>query len=424
MEFITQPFGQVRLGEFLLSHLADPQWTLFRAAVAFVKRSGTRYLRQPLRDFSGRASVRISVGIDLYSTSREGLSDLLEATNEGQILVYHNNGPNTFHPKVYLFRSEQRADIIVGSGNLTGGGLFTNYEASLAVSLNLAVSEDGVFLKAAEAALDEWVQPQDGLCYVLTPGFLDQLVASGLVRSEAQLAEMQRAAASQQPPAAAPNAAGAASPDRTVVSTPALFATFPVPLPPTIPTAPALPASDIAQLEPEQEETEGVTAAAAEAVSGTPASVISVLSVDLPVPGSSNEVTITKYIRNAQPEFWGWPLLFAGPDPTTGQYRRNVRIRYGEQVIKAYLLDFPGRKPDGIKASADFRLGSIAPIVADLQQEDDLIVMSLSAEPDVDYLARVVHIVDSEHEQLMNGMQVYSRSRSTKGTYRKFRYVS
>jgi hypothetical protein len=50
--------------------------------------------------------------------------------------------------------------------------------------------------------------------------------------------------------------------------------------------------------------------------------------------------------------------------------------------------------------------------------------MSLSAEPDVDYLARVVHIVDSEHEQLMNGMQVYSRSRSTKGTYRKFRYVS
>jgi hypothetical protein len=52
MEFITQPFGKVRLGEFLLNHLTDPQWTAFRAAVAFVKRSGTQYIRQSLKNFS------------------------------------------------------------------------------------------------------------------------------------------------------------------------------------------------------------------------------------------------------------------------------------------------------------------------------------------------------------------------------------
>ncbi|MFZ0962470.1 MAG: hypothetical protein WAO35_16355, partial [Terriglobia bacterium] len=73
MEFITQPFGQVRLGDFLLCHFADPQWTVFQAAVAFVKRSGTRHLRRPLREFSRRAPVRISVGIDFLGTSREGL---------------------------------------------------------------------------------------------------------------------------------------------------------------------------------------------------------------------------------------------------------------------------------------------------------------------------------------------------------------
>lgn len=136
MQFITQPFGEVRLGEFLRAHLADPQWTAFRAAVAFVKRSGTQYIRQALREFSGRAQVKISVGVDLYGTSREALTDLLEAT-PGGVFVYRNNGPYTFHPKVYVFKSAERADVLAGSGNLTGGGLFTNYEASLAVSLNL-----------------------------------------------------------------------------------------------------------------------------------------------------------------------------------------------------------------------------------------------------------------------------------------------
>ncbi len=92
-------------------------------------------------------------------------------------------------------------------------------------------------------------------------------------------------------------------------------------------------------------------------------------------------------------------------------------------MIDAYLLDFPGRKPDGTKASADFRLGSIAPIVGDLHQENDLIVFSISTEAGVDYFAQVVRVGDPEHEQLMNGMQLYSRSRSQNGTYRKFKYV-
>ncbi|SRR6266478_3043353 len=80
MQFITQPFGEVRLGEFLLNHLTDPQWTTFRAAIAFVKRSGRQHIRHALREFSAKADVRLSAGIDMYGTSKEGLNDLLEAT--------------------------------------------------------------------------------------------------------------------------------------------------------------------------------------------------------------------------------------------------------------------------------------------------------------------------------------------------------
>ena len=417
MQFIIQPFGEVRLGNFLISHLADPQWAAFRAAVAFVKRSGTRFIRQPLRDFSETAQVRISVGIDMYGTSREGLSDLLEATPEGQIFVYRNNGPSTFHPKVYVFKSAQRADVLVGSGNLTGGGLFTNYEASLEVSLDLALPEDAAFLQIVEATLDEWSQPQQGICYALTPELLNQLVTSGLVRSEAQIALLQQAAAAQVPTVAATDTGGTTAPDTTAQIAPALFATVAVPPPPPIPAPPPVPQDTVS--EPEEI---GIVNPA-EALPGAPTFVISILTRDLPMENSSPEVSITKYIRDVQPAFWGWPSQFEGPDDR-GQYRRgNIRIRYGGDLCNAYLQQYPDQKPDGTKASADFRLGAIAPIVADLQQEDDLVILSVSNEPNVDYIAQVVRVGDDEHEVLMNGMQVYARSRSASGTYRKYRYI-
>jgi hypothetical protein len=242
MEFITQPFGQVRLGEFLLNHLADPQWAAFRSAIAFVKRSGTQFIRQPLREFSAHAQVKISVGIDFYGTSREGLTDLLEASPGGEIFVYRNNGPYTFHPKVYVFKSDVRADVLVGSGNLTRGGLFTNYEASLAASLDLAVPEDAAFLALVEATLDTWSQPQQGICYALTRELIDQLVASGLVRGEAELAAMQQMhapAPPQQPPA---GPGGDAPPAAPAAPAPPLFVTVAVPGPPPTAAPPVEPA--------------------------------------------------------------------------------------------------------------------------------------------------------------------------------------
>ena len=254
----------------------------------------------------------------------------------------------------------------------------------------------------------------------LTQSSWKQLVVSGLVRSEAELAARQKAAEAQQPPVEESDVESAVD----TVATIALFTAFAVPKPPAIPPSVKPNALTISPSDLQGEEAEAIVTAAAEAGPSVPTCVISVLSVDLPVQGSSNEVTITKYIRDVLPGFWGWTVLFEGPDATTGQYRRNIRIRYGQKLISAYLLDFPARKPAGTKASADFRLGSIAPIVADLKQEDDLLILSQSAEADVDYLARVVRVGEAEHEELMNGMEVYSRSRSNNGIYRKFRYLS
>jgi hypothetical protein len=371
MQFITQPFGEVRLGEFLLSHFADPQWTAFRAAIAFVKRSGTQHIRQPLLNFSNHGTVRVSAGIDLYGTSREGLNDLLNATPNGQIYIYRNNGPYTFHPKVYLFKSAQHADIIVGSGNLTGGGLFTNYEASMAAKLDLAVAADAAFLQIIEATLDAWSQPQAGMCYLLTPEFLEQLVAAGLVRSEAQLAAMQHAQPPV-PPAGAPAAgAGAGAPEGAPAAP--LFVSTAVP-----------PAPAIVQAAAQAEEVE-LAVEAAELPSaavlpppgivpyqgaGVNSFVMTLQNTDVGVgqttAGTSRrspEVFIPLAALDQHPDFWTFPAQFTPDtewDAAHPEHRRNglgkldrmdVPMRIG--VVQSVRMFFNPRK-------GDFRLGNEA----------------------------------------------------------------
>jgi len=371
MQFITQPFGEVRLGEFLLTHLTDPQWTSFRAAVAFVKRSGTQHIRQPLLNFTNHGTVRLSAGIDLYGTSREGLTDLLNATPNGQLYIYRNNGPYTFHPKVYLFKSAQHADVIVGSGNLTGGGLFTNYEASLAARLDLAVEADAVFLQVIEATLDVWSQPQVGMCYLLTPEFLEQLVAAGLVRSEAQLAAMQHAQPPAPPPGAPAAGAGAGPPGGAPAAP--LFVSMAVP-----------PAPAIVQAAAQAEEVE-LAVEAAELPSaavlpppgivpfqgaGVNSFVMTLQNTDVGVgqttAGTSRrspEVFIPLAALDQHPNFWTFPAQFtpdAAWDAAHPQHRRNglgkldrmnVPMRIG--VVQSVRMFFNPRK-------GDFRLGNEA----------------------------------------------------------------
>lgn len=69
MEFIHQPSGGDRLGDYLDDNLSRP-WTDFRAAVAFVKRSGTRHISARLSEFAraGRVELAGTAGAE----SKEG----------------------------------------------------------------------------------------------------------------------------------------------------------------------------------------------------------------------------------------------------------------------------------------------------------------------------------------------------------------
>jgi HKD family nuclease len=121
-------------------------------AVAWAKRSGLMLIEPELRAFrQGKRSLRALIGVDQHGGTIEGLRLALDLFTEAR--VYHDSNPRrTFHPKLYVVEASTRALAIVGSGNLTSGGLFGNHELSLSLDLDPRDRSDAAVL----AELRSW----------------------------------------------------------------------------------------------------------------------------------------------------------------------------------------------------------------------------------------------------------------------------
>ncbi|HEX5241862.1 MAG TPA: phospholipase D-like domain-containing protein [Tepidisphaeraceae bacterium] len=183
-----------RFGVALIESLESDEWTCFHAAVAWVRRSGTKHLMSALREFlHAERVVRLAVGVDIENSSKEGLDDLLslKAAGDCKTFVCHNESPSvTFHPKVYLFTNAKRARLIVGSNNLTEAGLFTNTE----VALQIDAVVDAPVIVDMMTALESWQDPSEALVKELDQPLIDLLVERGYVAAERVLRERRRAA--------------------------------------------------------------------------------------------------------------------------------------------------------------------------------------------------------------------------------------
>jgi HKD family nuclease len=191
IELIHHPEGEKRLGELLVGNLQNGGWKTFRAAVAFAKRSGVKHLVKSLKLFGTHCKSKISVGVDQEGTSAEALTDLLAAVQPtGEVWVFHNDEKSqhpTFHPKIYLFSNDNSAECFIGSGNLTEGGLFTNYEAFVHLRFDRSKADDKKFLNHLETLLDNWSTPTNGTALKLTLEAIEQLKASGDLPTESEI---------------------------------------------------------------------------------------------------------------------------------------------------------------------------------------------------------------------------------------------
>jgi HKD family nuclease len=326
---IYHPDGPKRLGDLLVENLSCNRWTDFRAAVAFVKNSGVKHITTHLRRFLVKGVAKISAGVDVAGTSLEGLTGLLDALGaKGEGWVFHNEAKSTFHPKIYLFSNASSAECLIGSGNLTEGGLFTNYEAFVHLQLDRSNPGDLEFITRVEKLLEDWTNPAAGTSLKLTPALIKDLAEAGYLPTEAQIRQATDEAKKKIKGTAA------------LAQAKKLFACV------KIKPAPYLAVNDIkAAAKPTRGQAESKAGA-----SFVPTGfVITLQKTDVghgqTTKGTSRrspEIFIPKVCVHANPGFWGWPNLFkpdpnwTGPIDTQGygkMDREGVTMRLGAQTL-------------------------------------------------------------------------------------------
>lgn len=128
MELLNQPFSG-QLGDRLIDLLDSGDFHTLNIAVAFAKNSGVLRIKNALEKFrKSGGKVNVYVGVDLGGTSYEALTALRLYTDT--LNVVHSEKSQTFHSKIYQFLGNETSLLVVGSHNLTGGGLWTNFESS------------------------------------------------------------------------------------------------------------------------------------------------------------------------------------------------------------------------------------------------------------------------------------------------------
>jgi hypothetical protein len=231
---------------------------------------------------------------------------------------------STFHPKIYLFTNSRAAECFIGSGNLTEGGLFTNYEAFVHLVLNRENPDDKRLLAEVENTLDLWTAAEQGTALKASTALLHDLKTRGDLPSEAAINEVRSAA------------------NRTIkagIPTPAksIFASVPIPGPPRTRTAKV---SESARLP-----------FGGQAGIASNGFVITLQNTDVGVGQTtrgaarrSPELFLPKACVNANPHFWGWPNLFKSDPNWKGKTdrdgfgkmdRKGVRMRLGTSILMA-----------------------------------------------------------------------------------------
>lgn len=182
MELMNQPFtGQ--LGDRLIELLDSHDYHVLNIVVAFAKNSGVLRIKDSLERFRDRGGiVNVYVGVDLGGTSYEALTALLLNTNT--LNVVHTEKGQTFHAKIYQFLGQDKGLIVVGSHNLTGGGLWTNFESSVIVPIDNSSASDIQILNGLDDYIKNLHSFKDSFMTITEQEDIDNLLTNGYVFKE------------------------------------------------------------------------------------------------------------------------------------------------------------------------------------------------------------------------------------------------
>lgn len=182
MELMNQPFSG-QLGDRLIALLGSAEYHTLNIAVAFAKNSGVLRIKDALAQFRGRGgTVNAYVGVDLGGTSYEALMALLLHTDS--LNLVHSERGQTFHPKIYQFTGENNGLLVVGSHNLTAGGLWTNFESSLHIPTDGEGAGGAKISEEVSKYFQELAALEASFMPITTKEEIDKLLNEGYVTKE------------------------------------------------------------------------------------------------------------------------------------------------------------------------------------------------------------------------------------------------
>lgn len=182
IKILKQPDEQ--LGRFISECIKEEQYCkkiIFISAFVSLK-TILRLRDNLLNQKEYGAEIIFNVGIDLYGTSKNVLEELVQWNCNTWLT--HNAYPRvTFHSKIYCIETEKEAHVVIGSNNLTEGGMFSNYETSTIVKFNLPIEEQEY--QSYIEKIKDLINPQNSeVSKKLNIDLIEQLSKAGLIKNE------------------------------------------------------------------------------------------------------------------------------------------------------------------------------------------------------------------------------------------------
>jgi len=304
MFVINQPWDGRghQIGDYIIRFLTQdvPRFEVFRVCVAFAKASGILQLAPALHAFMERGGrVEMVIGIDEGITTKQALE---LAMRYSSIVHVFNNPAATFHPKLYLFEiAHKKAIALIGSSNLTSGGMYTNYEATIGEEFDLTKDMDRKSYEGILAIFLNATDSSTGGARLLDDALIDELVHNHSIMDETRRSRL------------------VGSRPRKVSGSVALFPRLPVPPAPRI-------HPDLAKLIPKipiirgRADREGITA-----LHPWQTFVMTLGERDTRQGrGFSHDIYIPIAARDYSADLWGWPHQFTrGTSYTRGKYEQR-----------------------------------------------------------------------------------------------------
>ncbi len=386
-----------------------PSFSSFRFAVAWARQRGVELIASALEKYSGH-SVGV-IGLNQRGTSYEALYALYELLDE--LWIFYKHRFQTFHPKMYFFlpnpnNENQKAVTVIGSSNLTSGGLDSNFEVSWLQELDPNVPLDQVTLDEIQRYFQSLINSY--FCHhVDSTDFLDKLLNARYISLEGSLRTDTRKSIQQQTRQTAGAFLPEAPPPKIKHYSPRIH--VPTPSPPET--------EDIVDITDPSEETTEALETLFCVRTLTQNDVLKALRKRT----GTWEIDLGLTARNVHPQFWGWPKKYTLAPNSNNKEWHTQAVYYSRSLpggtIESLRLWFRPER-SGHAAEHRFRPASsvrelVIPPTFDAQSL--MVIQRLPEDSDVAFRVEFILPDDRRYED-------YSRYLTSKRPQHKFGYSS